>query len=188
MTSDRSHRRHAARALVAAVVVFHAVRALAQPRVPDREMWGVGGEVGAFLPQEDGFGAGLDLQALAEYYLTPRTSIRTAFGWNDPSVGGGGASRRTARLTLDVLYNWEAGRIHPFVGGGFGAYFLQPKIGGRAAGESRQEPGFSLAGGFEYFAARTFTIKAEARYHAVLADGPWDMDGLALTIGFKQYF
>ena len=162
--------------------------ALAQPRVPDREMWGVGGEVGVFLPQENGFGAGLDLQALAEYYLTPRTSIRAAFGWNDPSVDGGGASRRTARLTLDVLYNWEGGRVHPFVGAGFGAYFLQPKIGGRAVGESRQEPGFSLAGGFEYFTARTFTIKAEARYHAVLADGPWDMDGLALTIGFKQYF
>jgi hypothetical protein len=63
-------------ALVTALLTLAPAAAVsAQPRVPDAEMWGVGGDVGIFFPQEGALDTALELQGLAEYYLNPRVSI-----------------------------------------------------------------------------------------------------------------
>jgi opacity protein-like surface antigen len=163
--------------------------ASAQPRVPDAEMWGVGGDVGIFFPQEGALDTALELQGLAEYYFTPRVSIRTAFGWTSPSFEGReDDGLRISRLTVDVQYNWEGGTIHPFIGGGIGAYFLRLIENGEGFGDTESDAGLVFGGGIEYFTARTVTIKGEARYHIVNVDGVPDGHGLSLTIGLKKYF
>ncbi len=162
--------------------------AAAQPRVPDAEMWAVGGDFGVFLPAEDALDNTLDLQGFAEYYLTPRTGVRMELGWADPSFGKSDNSLRQARLTFDVTYNWERGQTHPFAGFGVGAFFLQPKINGSSVGESHTEGGVNLFGGLEYFTSRTVAIKGEARYQIVRSDELVDMHGLTLSVGLKKYF
>ena len=102
------------------------------------------------------------VNVLYEYYVTPRVSLRTGFGWANPSYKGGALdSLRQVPLRLDVNYNWEGGRWHPFVGTGVGV---------------------------EYFFARNATIKGEARYHAITDTRAQDPSGLVMTIGLKTYF
>lgn len=175
--------------LAAWLTVVCPAGAIAQARVPDTEMWGIGGDLGLFVPKEGAFDNALELQGLAEYYFTPRTSVRTGFGWTEPSFEGReDDGLRVTRLTIDVLYNWEGGKIHPFVGAGLGAYFLRSVVNGESVGESRSKAGFNLGGGIEYFTSRTVTVKGEARYHIVNDDGVPDASGLSLTIGLKKYF
>lgn len=177
-------------AVITALLVLAPVsNVAAQPRVPDTEMWGVGGDIGVFFPQESGLNTALELQALAEYYLTPRTSIRTGFGWTSPSFEGReDDGLRVTRLTIDVQYNWERGKIHPFVGGGIGAYFLRLIENGQAIGDTHSDAGLAFGGGIEYFTSRTVTVKGEARYHIVKDDVVPDASGLSLTVGLKKYF
>ncbi|HSL21880.1 MAG TPA: outer membrane beta-barrel protein [Vicinamibacterales bacterium] len=165
-----------------------SVPAAAQPRVPDAEMWAFGGDFGVFLPTEDALDNTLDLQGFGEYYLTPRTGVRMGLGWADPSFGESDNSLRSVRLTIDVTYNWERGQTHPFAGIGLGVFFLQPKVNGNNVGESRNEAGFNLFGGLEYFTSRTVSVKGEARYQIVGSDDLVDMHGLTLSVGLKKYF
>jgi hypothetical protein len=169
------------------LILAPVAHAAAQPRVPDAEMWGIGGDFGVFVPQESGLDNAVELQAIADYYLTPRVSIRPTFGWTSPSFEGRDDDLRVIRLTVDLLYNWEGGKIHPFVGAGFGAYFLR-HIANGGVGDTQSEPGFNLGGGIEYFTSRTVTVKGEGRYHIVNDDGLPDASGLSLTIGLKKYF
>lgn len=177
-------------AMVTALLVFAPVSTVsAQPRVPDTEMWGIGGDIGVFFPQESGLSTALELQALAEYYFTPRTSIRMGFGWTAPSYDDQEDRRlRVTRLSIDVQYNWERGKIHPFVGGGFGAYFLRVLDNGQAVSDTQSDGAIVFGGGVEYFTSRTVTVKGEARYHIANDDVVPDGTGLSLTIGLKKYF
>ena len=91
-------------------------------------------------------------------------------------------------VPFDIVYNWEGGALHPFVGAGLAAYFLQLKDNGRSFGDSETKLGATLFGGAEFFTGRTTSLKAEARYHIVDDVRGLEPDGLALTIGFKKYF
>ena len=162
----------------------------AQERVPRQGSTAVGVDVGAFVPADDQFDNALIINGLFEYYVTPRVSLRTDFGLADPGLKREAVdSLRQVPLRLDLNYNWEGGRWHPFVGAGVGAYFLQFKDNNRAFGESETKAGFNVGSGIEYFMNRSVTLKGEARYHAIgTARGGQDPSGWALTAGLKRYF
>ena len=121
--------------------------------------------------------------------MTPRVSLRTAFSWTDPNFGGGSIqSLRQMPLRVDVNYNWEHGKWHPFVGTGVGAYFMQFKNNGESFGDSETKVGLNAGGGIEYFLHRAVTLKGEARYHSIAnVRGGRDPSGLAITGGLKTY-
>jgi opacity protein-like surface antigen len=98
------------------------------------------------------------------------------------------ASLRQIPLRVDANYNWERGKWHPFVGAGFGAYFVQVRNNGEAFGESETAPGFNLGGGIEYFTGRTVSIKGEARYHVIGDVQGLSPSGMVFTGGLKKYF
>jgi hypothetical protein len=164
--------------------------ALAQERAPHAGSTAVGIDVGAFVPSEDQLDNAPIVNALLEYYLTPRVSLRTNFGLTDPGFARESAdSLRQIPLRLDVNYNWEGGKVHPFVGAGLGAYFLTTKDNGRALGDTETKPGFNLGGGVEYFTGRTVSLKGEARYHMIGSTRSGrDPSGFVLTGGLKKYW
>ena len=93
-------------------------------------------------------------------------------------------------LKVDLNYNWEGGRWHPFVGTGVGAYFLQLKNNNnRPFGAQETNFGFNFGGGAEYFLNRRVAVKGEGRYHMIenSASGI-NPSGLGVSIGLKSYF
>ena len=175
--------------LCAMTLVLSSGPAAAQARVPDAGMWAVGADLGASIFKQDVYDNALDLQGFAEYYLTPRVGIRLGAGWAEPSLDGGNdRAMGQTRVTFDVTYNWEGGEMHPFVGVGLGAFFLQIEENGESIGDSQTEAGMNLFGGVEFFVGRTLAVKGEARYQVVGSDVVPDAHGLTLSIGLKKYF
>lgn len=164
--------------------------AVAQERAPHAGSTAVGFDVGAFVPAESELDNALIFSALLEYYLTPRVSLRTDFGLTDPGFSRESAdSLRQIPLRLDVNYNWERGKWHPFVGAGVGAYFLRFKDNGQAFGDTETKPGVNVGGGIEYFTGRTVSLKGEARYHAIgNTRAGTDPSGFVVTGGLKKYW
>jgi opacity protein-like surface antigen len=164
--------------------------AAAQERAPHTGSTAVGVDVGAFIPRDGQLDTALIVNALLEFYLTPRVSLRTDFGLTDPGFARESTdSLRQIPLRADVNYNWEGGKWHPFVGAGVGAYFIQFKDNGEAFGSSETRPGFNLGGGIEYFTGRTVSLKGEARYHIIgKTRSGQDPSGLVFTGGVKKYF
>ena len=164
--------------------------AAAQERAPHAGSTAVGVDVGAFIPRDGQLDTALILNALLEYYLTPRVSLRTDFGLTDPGFSRESTdSLRQIPLRVDVNYNWEEGRWHPFVGAGAGAYFIQFKDNGQALGDSETKAGFNLGGGIEYFTGRTVSLKGEARYHVIgKTRVGQDPSGFVFTGGLKKYW
>jgi outer membrane protein with beta-barrel domain len=163
--------------------------ALAQ-RTPHRGQSAAGVDVGIFIPRESGLSTGPDIDGFFEHYLTARESLRVNFGWANPGFeGGNDHSMREVRFGGDLLYNWEGGSIHPFLGAGLGAYFLQERSNGNNIGDSHTQFGGSLIGGVEFFTSNTFSVKAEAAYHVVSkVNDAFNPSGLLLSIGAKAYF
>jgi len=163
--------------------------AAAQQRMPHREGNAVGGEAGIFLPTQSGMSTGPGIDGTFEHYLTARDSVRFGVGWMQPSqTANHQAKMRQVRLSGEIVHNWEGGQVHPFVGAGLGAYFLQPNLNGSNLGSSATKLGGTLLGGAEFFTSKTFAIKGEARYHIVQKSGPYDPSGLSLSLGLKSYF
>jgi hypothetical protein len=159
-------------------------------RQPHTGSEAVGFEVGAFVPDDDQFNSDLLVNGLFEYYVRPRVSLRTEFGFTDPGHTREPVdSLRQVPLRLDVNYNWEGGVWHPFVGAGIGAYFLRNKDNGVPFGNTMVQAGTNFGGGVEYFLNRRVTVKGEARYHRIdqPLGGP-DPSGWALTLGLKHYY
>src|SRR5262245_10594034 len=97
--------------------------AAAQERAPHTGSTAVGIDIGAFVPKDTQFDDAVIVNALFEYYVTPRVSLRTGFGLTDPGFSRESTdSLRQVPLRLDVNYNWERRKWHPFVGAGGGAY------------------------------------------------------------------
>ena len=163
--------------------------AAAQERAPHTGSTAVGVDVGAFVPTENQLDNALIVSVLLEYYVTPRVSLRTDFGFTDPGFSRESTdSLRQIPLRLDVNYNWEGGKWHPFVGAGVGAYFLRFKDNGQTFGDTHTKPGFNIGGGIEYFTGRTVSLKGEARYHVIGNTAGLDPSGLAVTGGLKKYW
>lgn len=180
--------------LVALLVFAVPVSALAQRRTqtrqPDKGSIAVGGDFGAFIPSEGALAAGVALEGHADYYVTPRISVRFDAAWTDPPFDrDGGDSLRQIRFGGDAVYNWEGGKWHPFAGAGIAAHLVQQMDSGREFGESETKVGGDVLGGVEYFFNRTATVKVEGRYQFVdrTALGI-DPSGFVLLVGLKQYF
>lgn len=180
--------------LIAILAILLPSSAAAQ-RTPRTDSAAVGGEVGIFRPDADALDPSLSLDGFYEYYVSPRTSLRLGLGWTNPEYAfEPDESLRYVRFGGDILYNWEGGAIHPFVGAGLGVYILQRRENGDDIGDSESKLGGVLLGGIEYFTSNTVSIKGEASYHLIAnADGfagrgPRNPDGFKLTIGLKKYF
>ncbi len=175
--------------LVIAFSVMAPVVGSAQERVPQAGSTAVGFDVGVFVPSADGLDSAPVLGALFEYYLTPRVSLRTGFGFADSSFENDDSLRQVP-LRVDLNYNWEGGRWHPFVGTGVGAYFLQLKNNnGQPFGDQETKFGINVGGGIEYFLNRRVSVKGEGRYH-IIENGSTGLDpsGLGIGVGLKTYF
>ncbi len=175
--------------MFAIAISILASPAWAQRRVPHKDSGAIGGEVGLFLPKQDGMDTGPTLEGFYEYYVDARDSVRVGAGWAKPKAeGASDVSVRQVRIAVDLLHNWEGGSIHPFVGAGLGTYFLQTRANGHDVGDSQTKLGGTLIGGLEFFTSNTFSVKGEARYHIVMKANGYNPSGLALTIGAKTYF
>jgi hypothetical protein len=173
--------------LTALLVALPSV-AMAQ-RVPATDSGAIGGEVGLFIPRDDGLSVGPTLEGFYEYYFSARQSVRLGLGWARPEADDDDRfTLRYLRVPIDLVYNWERGAVHPFVGAGLGIYFLQNRFEGDDVGESETKLGGTLFGGVELFTGRTTAVKIEGRYHAISNVNGFDPDGLALSVGLKKYF
>jgi hypothetical protein len=162
----------------------------AQARVPDTQMMAVGVDAGVLFPG-DALETTPVVNGLWEYYFSPRTGVRTTLGWANPSFEGreDEDTQRQIKLTLDLLYNWEGGKVHPFVTAGGGVWFLQQKDNGENFGDSENKPGLTFGAGLDVFVTRTATVKFEGRYDWVAVDdGRPDPSGISLTVGVKKFF
>lgn len=176
-------------ALGVALILGLAAPAAAQGRMPHEGGGAVGGEVGVFVPKQDGMTTGLALDGFYEHYLTARDSVRVGVGWMNPRVERETSdSTRQVRIGGDLVHNWEGGTIHPFVGAGLGAYLLQFRDNGQNVGDRQTKLGGNVFGGIEFFTSKTFSVKGEARYHIVSKANGYDPSGLELTVGVKSYF
>jgi len=178
--------------IVGALVLCMATPALAQReahRAPHQGSSAVEGEVGLFMPAQEGMTTGPTVEGAYDYYLTARNSVRIGAGWANPRVDREHVDgTRQVRVGADLLHNWEGGAIHPFVGAGAGSYFLQPIDNGNSFGPSQTRFGARLLGGVEVFTSRTFAVKGEARYDTVMKANGYNPSGLSLSIGVKSYF
>lgn len=178
--------------LIVMAVALLPTMAEAQRRVPRTDSAAVGGDVGLFRPSDDALKPSISLDGFYEYYLSPRTSVRLGVGWTNPEYDvEPDQTLRYVRVGGDVIYNWEGGAIHPFVGAGLGLYVLQPRENGNSVADSESKLGGVLLGGLEFFTSDTVSIKGEASYHLISnvdRFGPANPDGLKLSIGVKKYF
>ena len=180
------------RSMLACAVTLLPAMVQAQGRTPTTDSAAVGGDVGLFRPSADQLEPALSLDGFYEYYFSPRTSVRLGLGWTRPEFDiDPDTSIRHVRVGGDVIYNWEGGTVHPFVGAGLGLYLMEPRSGGEALADSESKLGGVLLGGVELFTSRTLSVKGEVSYHLISNVenfGPANPDGLKLSIGVKKYF
>jgi opacity protein-like surface antigen len=174
--------------LLASAILAAPEPATAQP-VPNTGQVAAGVDVGLFLPTDSQLDSSFTGGGFFEFYLTPRLGLRTGVMSMRPGYQGrNDEQERQIRLGADLIYNWEYGQLHPFLGGGTGVHMLRTHAGGQNVGTNHNKLGFSALGGFEYFLSRDWTVKTEGRYHWV-SDIPFvDPSGFALTVGLKRYF
>jgi opacity protein-like surface antigen len=158
-------------------------------QTPETGQIALGGDIGLVFVDEV-MENSLALQGLGEYYFTPRMSGRVLLGWTSPEFDNSDDSFRQVKLLFNVAYNWEGGKVHPFVTAGTGFYFVRVKLDDRENdpdGETRG--GLNFGGGAEFFLNRLTTIKAEGRWDIVShPSGHPDATGFTLTVGLKRYF
>jgi len=170
-------------------IVLCLPSAAAAQRMPHENATAIGAEGAVFMPKQSGMDAGPDFGGFFEHFMTARDALRVAGEWSNPKFEREHAdSVRQVRLGADIVHNWEGGAIHPFVGAGLGAYFLQQKDNGSNIGDSGTKLGGTVLGGLEFFTSKTFSVKGEARYHIVSKWNGYDPSGLSLTVGVKGYF
>jgi hypothetical protein len=182
-----------------ALVALVAAPAAAQDRdrrgpVPAPGMLAIGGSIGAAPPADPSFTDGLALTGNIEGYLSRRVSIRGQVdgAWWDITGRGFTGTVRPMAFDGNVVYNFEGGRIHPFVTGGAGVYHYRfnevPTRG------SADKPGVDLGAGVEYFVHRHTTMTGEFLYHDVAepVTSPVTTYNLThywtFTVGVKKYF
>ena len=172
-----------------AAVLCTPVLTSAQARQPAEGSVAVGGAVGAFLPSDDALDNAPHVEGQVQYQFTPRVGVRFGLGFTNPSFKSESEdSLRQIRIGADLIYNWEHGAWHPYVGAGLGAHLLQLKDNGNDFGDAESTLGGAALGGVEYFFARDAAITGEARYQFVDDINGISPSGLLFAIGVKKYF
>jgi opacity protein-like surface antigen len=163
------------------------------PAVPAPGMMAIGASVGVAPPSDASFTSGLDLSGTIEGYVTRRVSVRGQVSgafWDITGRNFTGTARPVA-FDGNLVYNFEGGRIHPFLTAGVGLYhyrFSEPPTSGSA-----NKAGFAAGGGVEYFLHRYATATIEVLHHGVsgTVNSPlagFDGSYWTITIGLKKYF
>jgi outer membrane protein with beta-barrel domain len=152
----------------AGLLGFGSTPVAAQRRAPAAGMWAVGGSIGPTSPADTGLDNGVDLVGNAEWYATPRLSVRGQLGGARWDVLGRGPDRRIAPFYADgnVVYNWEGGAVHPYVTGGLGVYRFRSSLG-ILPDTSDTHLGLNGGGGVEYFVTRRSAVTGELLLHKV---------------------
>jgi len=161
----------------------------AAAQAPDTGLLGAGADVGVFFPAE-AFEKTFTFDGFAEFYLTPRTSVRGMFAWANPGFENFTEDHyRQAKLLFNVVYNWDRKDWYPFVTAGAGAYFVREHFANAPDPDSEVRGGLNFGGGAEYFVGRLSSVKGEIRWDIVSRPpGLADATGFNLTVGFKRYF
>ena len=161
--------------------------------VPDRGMAALGVSLGVSGPGDDRLENGLVLSVWGEHYMTRRVSFRGMVSGDWWGVIDGpeedGVSPISA--TVNLVYNWERGKWHPYATAGLGVYkfrFTENDIDSSAT-----TFGFNIGGGAEYFVRLKDTLVVEALIHPLVGDVesrfnsyiPWYW---TLSGGYKKYF
>jgi hypothetical protein len=177
------------RLVTIASLTFVLVAAPALAQTPDTGLIGAGGDIGVFFP-DDAFENTLTIDGFAEYYATPRISVRALLGWARPGFENRTEDTfRQTKLLFNGVYNWEFVEWHPFVTLGAGAYFVRQLLEDRDDPDGETRGGINFGGGVEYFTGDMTSIKAEGRWDIVShPTGFPDVTGFSLTIGYKRYF
>jgi hypothetical protein len=185
----------------ALIVTFGVTSAAAQGRrsesrepVPAPGMVAIGGSFGAAPSTEASFKAGPALTGNVEGYLTRRVSLRgqVSGAWWDITGRGFTGTVQPVAFDGNVVYNFEGGRIHPFLTGGVGLYHY--RFAENASRGSANQAGANVGGGLEYFVHRHATATAEVLFHDTQApmrspattynnSSYW-----TFTVGMKRYF
>ena len=163
--------------------------------VPAPGMVGIGASIGAAPPLEASFTNGLNLTGNIEGYLTRRVSLRAQVSGAFWDITGRGFTGTVRPIAVDgnVVYNFEGGKIHPFLTGGVGLYHYrfaeQPTTG------SADKFGVNMGGGLEYFFHRHATATAEVLFHDITSSSLTspvtiysDPNYWTFTAGLKKYF
>jgi hypothetical protein len=164
----------------------------AQVRTPEEDTVAIGGNVGFLAIDSPVEGVAANLETFAEYYYTPRASIRGTYGWAEPEVQSmPKRTLRQQRLLVNFAYNWPLGRFRPFATIGGGAYFLQRREDGVSIGNRVTKPGGNLGWGLEYY-LRTFAVRSEMNVHILNREDGRDWEGelsaFSWTFGVKVPF
>jgi hypothetical protein len=186
--------------LVATVGSAHAQIVQAQPlssqvgtAVPAPGMTAAGVSLGISGPGDDRLSNGLALSVWAERYMTRRVSFRgmVSGSWWGVIDGpdGDGVSPISAKVNL--VYNWERGKWHPYATAGLGLYkfrFTEDDVDSSAT-----TVGFNIGGGAEYFIRLRDTIVVEALIHPLVGNVESRFDTYVpwfwtLSGGYKKYF
>jgi opacity protein-like surface antigen len=144
---------------VAAFALLLPALAAAQ-RMPREGGWSVWGGLGLTNPTGDidhdiGFSGGVD------YFVTRNLSLGALGGaWKADTDFAGDA--KEAYVDFVATYNWEGGKVHPFVQGGVGPYFVEFPFSDR-----QTEVGGFLGGGLDIFFTRSTAVDLAFRYHIV---------------------
>lgn len=161
--------------------------------VPDRGMSAVGVSLGVSGPGDDRLDNGLVLAAWAERYMTRRVSFRGMVSGNWWGVIEGPEDDAVSPIAakVNLVYNWERGKWHPYATAGLGIYkfrFTEDDVDSSAT-----TLGFNIGGGAEYFVRLRDTIVVEALIHPLVGNVesrfntyvPWYW---TLSGGYKKYF
>ncbi len=161
--------------------------------VPDRGMSAVGVSLGVSGPGDDRLENGLVLSVWGERYMTRRVSFRGMVSGNWWGVIDGPEEDGVSPISgkVNLVYNWERGKWHPYATAGLGVYkfrFTEDDIDSSAT-----TFGFNIGGGAEYFVRLKDTIVVEALIHPLVGDVdsrfnsyiPWYW---TLSGGYKKYF
>ena len=161
--------------------------------VPAPGMVGLGVSLSAALPSDDFLTNGPQLAVSAERYVTRRIAVRGLFAgsWLDVTGHAFTGTVRPVTVTGNAVYNWEGGKLHPYVTGGVG--FYRYRFNENALEASANKAGANFGGGLEWFLTRGDTITGEVLFHAV--PGPvrssltdYDTSFWTLAAGYKKYF
>jgi hypothetical protein len=182
-------------ALAAASATAQAVQArpLQTGAVPDRGMSAVGASLGVSSPGDDRLENGLVLSVWVERYRTRRVSFRGTVSGNWWGVIDDTSDDSVSPISakLNLVYNWERGKLHPYATAGLGLYKFRFTEGD--VDSSATTVGFNIGGGAEYFVRPKDTVVVEVLIHPLVGDVesrfnsyiPWYW---TLSGGYKKYF
>lgn len=182
-------RLHRLFALCAVVWMLLPGRAAAQSQQPLAGAVAAGAAVG-FMVADEEFHVGFTPEAFAEFYISPRLSVRATGGWSrNKFFGQRDRYLEQYRGSANVVYNWEADEWHPFVTAGVGLHAVRTWREDVEDSGWFREPGLNVGAGVEYFARTSVSVRAEGTYYWVRrGDLPEESFGWVLSLGLKKYF